>query len=302
MFFTEQARLKIAFRGLSLLLLVSAPILGFGQKEVKDYYLRKNIRHDGLQFQFTVLDDDRHGVWLYHRHKRYHWFKAQQVLSTEGASSGVLLHGNFEAFYGNKQLALRGRFNKGLKSGEWMEWYEDGSLKALEQWSNGRKRGEQIYYAADGKVNEVVQERRWSQSIYRNDSLLSHRGIRTEVRVYDENKRLASLEHFKHKVLHGEVVRYEAGRKVETLHYKNGVLQEPKVKEAKKEKTEADPKEEKESFFKRIFRKKEKTEKGEEKPKSPKEKNPKEPKVKKEKEPKAEKPEKEKKQKNTSPE
>jgi hypothetical protein len=254
---------------LSLLLFFLSSLASFAQKEkeVKDFHLRKNIREAGLQYQFTVLDEDRHGVWFYHRHKRYHWFKAQRILSTEGASAGILLHGNFEAFYSHKQLAIRGRFCKGLKSGEWKEWYEDGSLKAVERWAGGRQRGEQMYYNADGSVREVIQARQWSQTTFRNDSLITQHGKKTEIRVYDGQARIASITRTKNGVLHGDQLRYEDGRKVESLHYKNGSLVEPKTKKEGKAQTAEEQGEEKESFFKRLFRKKDKAEKDAEKEK-----------------------------------
>src|SRR3989338_6619662 len=173
---------------LIVFLLRSGPT--WSQKEIKEYYVRKNIRQDGLQCQFNVLDDDKRGVWFYQHHKRYHWFTSQQVMSTEGASSGVLLHGSYEAFYGNKQLAIHGRFNKGLKSGEWMFWYEDGSISRLERWNNGRQQGEQISYAPNGEVEEVRRMRRWSRSVYSNDSLHEIRGVKEHLQVFDDRHRL----------------------------------------------------------------------------------------------------------------
>jgi len=264
-----------------LMAFLSGPKFIWSQKEIKEYYVRKNIRQDGLQCQFNVLDEDKRGVWFYQRHKRYHWFKSQQVISTEGASAGVLLHGTYEAFYGNKQLAMRGRFNKGLKSGEWMFWYEDGSISRLERWCNGRQQGEQISYAQNGEVTEVVQMRRWSRSMYSNDSLHEIRGVKEHLQVFDDRHRLVSDEHYKHGVLHGKVVHYEDGKKGETLNYRDGELQPEKEKpqRARKEKPEN---EEKLPFFQRIFRKKKQTVEDEKTEKVKKEKPPKEDKVKKE--------------------
>lgn len=227
----------------------------WSQKEIKEYYVRKNIRQDGLQCQFNVLDEDKRGVWFYQRHKRYHWFKSQQVISTEGASAGVLLHGSYEAFYGNKQLAMRGRFNKGLKSGEWMFWYDDGSISRLEHWSNGRQQGEQITYAQNGEVTEVVQMRRWSHSVYANDSLRQIMGNKERILVYDERNLLVSDEHFKHGVLHGKVVHFEDGKRSEVLNYRDGELIPAKEKKERVREKKV-KEEEKLPFFQRIFRKK----------------------------------------------
>jgi hypothetical protein len=87
----------------------------FAQKELKEFYLKRTLKQDGLQFNFQVLDDDKHGVWLYDQQKFYHWFMSQRVHSTQGESSGVLLNGEFESFYPSKQLCEKGVFSKGLK-------------------------------------------------------------------------------------------------------------------------------------------------------------------------------------------
>lgn len=227
----------------------------WSQREIKEFYVRKNIRQDGLQCQFNVLDEDKHGVWFYQRHKRYHWFKSQQVISTEGASAGVLLHGTYEAFYGNKQLAMRGRFNKGLKASEWMFWYEDGSISRLEHWNNGRQLGEQISYAQNGEVKELVHLRLWSKRVYANDSLREIRGNKERILVYDERHQLVSDEHFKHGVLHGKVAHFEDGKRIELLNYRDGELIPTKERKERtaKEKTQEG---EKLPFFQRIFKKK----------------------------------------------
>lgn len=239
-------------RWLCTLLLLFITSGTFAQPDLKEFYLRKTIRQDGLQCQFSVLDDHRHGVWLYRKHKRYHWFKAQLVISTEGASSGVLLHGLYEAFYDNKQLAKRGQFTKGLKSGEWMFWYEDGSLARIEHWKNGALRGEQIDYLPDGSVDVITRVKGKTVSEFHLDTLRTVRGNSEEIKVFDDRGRVAYEENRRYGVLHGKVCYYEDGKKIRTEQYREGEL----VPEKQRAEKPADGGEEKEPFLRRIFRKK----------------------------------------------
>jgi len=236
---------------ITLLLVVNVLFVN-AQKQAKDFYLKRSLKQDGLHFQFTVLEEDKQGVWFYNKQRFYHWYKAQRVLSTQGASSGTLLHGNFEAFYPNKQLAQRGRYQKGLKSGEWLYWSQDGILSRSEHWSNGKFRGIQKWYDGNGEEMETVHLKRWSKERRVADSLIETRGNKQTIVLVDERGRVVKRENRKHGILHGKVSTYEGGKLIERKRYKNGVEQVKKEKE---------PKEEKEPFFKRLFKKKDKTDK-----------------------------------------
>jgi antitoxin component YwqK of YwqJK toxin-antitoxin module len=54
----------------------------------------------------------------------YFWFKAGAIHSSEFGVSGELLHGAFEKFYLNNQLAEKGKFKNGLKEGLWKTWFQ----------------------------------------------------------------------------------------------------------------------------------------------------------------------------------
>ena len=247
-----------------ILLLLNA-LFGFSQKELKEFYLNRSLKQDGQQFQFKVLDDDKRGVWFYKKDKFYHWYKAQHVMSTQGASAGVLLHGTFEAFYPNKQLAQRGRFQKGLKSGEWLYWREDGTLLRSEHWRNGVLRGQQKTYNEHGVVSETVVIKRWSNERLAGDTLIQTKGNKERITLFDDRGRVAHIEERKFGELHGKVNTYEEGKLIESKRYKNGEERVKKEKESKEAETEAVD-EEKEPFFKRLFKKKEKSQ--DDKPKS----------------------------------
>ncbi len=84
----------------------------------------------------------------------YHWFKSQKLHITQGGSAGNLLHGNFQKFHTNGQLAERGEFKYGLKDGEWMTWYESGELKSKLIYKKGILNGSFSTYSKDGKTTE----------------------------------------------------------------------------------------------------------------------------------------------------
>jgi antitoxin component YwqK of YwqJK toxin-antitoxin module len=237
------------------LLLVFNVLIVNAQKQAKDFYLKRSLKQDGLHFQFTVLEEDKKGVWFYNKQRFYHWYKAQHVISTQGASSGTLLHGNCEAFYPNKQLAQRGRYQKGLKSGEWLYWSEDGVLNRSEHWSNGKFRGIQKWYNEKGEEIESLHIKKWSKERRVADSLIQTRGNKKTIVLFDERSRVVKRENWKHGLLHGKLSTYEDGKLIESKRYKNGEEQLKEGKDTKK------PKEEKESFFKRLFKKKNKEEK-----------------------------------------
>lgn len=73
--------------------------------------------------------------------KEYAWYKAGQLHYTQGAFSGFLLNGQYEAFHCNKQLKEKGTFNNGLKDGEWGKWTEFGVLSCVYFWKLGELNG-----------------------------------------------------------------------------------------------------------------------------------------------------------------
>lgn len=157
---------------LILIVLLLTGLTVSAQKPLKNFYLNRSLKQDNLQFQFTVLDEEKHGVWHYNKHKFYYWYKAQKVMSTQGGSSGILLHGTMEAFHPNKQLSHKGTFNRGLKHGKWMYWREDGTLCRIEQWVNGAQRGEQLFFDEDGVQSESIDLSRYGSHRKVLDSLV----------------------------------------------------------------------------------------------------------------------------------
>lgn len=164
----------------------------FAQNPVKDFYLKKSLKQDGLHYQFTVLDDDKHGVWIYNKDKFYFWYKAQKVLSTQGGASGQLLNGSFEAFHENKQLAQKGKFHKGLKDGKWINWRADGSLISIEEWNKGDLCGTCEYFNEKGELDYYVKYGFFKTCRYEKDTVIVEKRFGPSTGTGTEKKKLPS--------------------------------------------------------------------------------------------------------------
>lgn len=206
------------------------------QDHLEDFALKRSLKQDGLQFNFTVLDDDKRGVRHHKPSKFYYWFKAQHVRSTQGASSGRLLHGVFEAFYPDKQLAQKGSYKKGLKHGEWHYWYQDGSFKRIENWSHGELRGKQQYFDADGSWNhtDIIHDGVKKRST--PDSTVVWKSFHRKIIILkDSLGRKSQVQQFKNNELHGIQKTYVNGKLEQKERYRKGELLVPKNKELESE-------------------------------------------------------------------
>ena len=153
-------------------LIVMLVSFGFTQKPMKDFDLKKSLKQDGFQYQFTVMDIDHHDLWYFRKSKFYFWYKAQKVLSTQGGASGQLLNGEFEAFHDNKQLAQKGNFHKGLKDGKWIYWRTDGSIIKIEFWNKGKYVGIHEFFNENGELIETDKYTRFKHVRTVGDSVI----------------------------------------------------------------------------------------------------------------------------------
>lgn len=151
--------ISIKFLNLSFFLLIVE--ICISQQVDKNQHLHKIINRDGLKFELWVEEDDKKTI-NFHQDKFYFWYKSQIVMQTQGSASGQLLHGNYEVFYANKQLAEKGRFRKGLKQGEWLYWREDGTLIRSEHWSKGLLVGTLQLFNEKGELVEEKKIKRFS--------------------------------------------------------------------------------------------------------------------------------------------
>ncbi len=237
-------------KSLLLFLIMATAFPSVAQKALKDFYLKRRLTQGGLQYEFSVLDEDKHGVFHYKKNKYYFWYKAQSVMSTQGESAGVLLHGEFESFYSNGQLFEKGEFKRGLKKGEWMHWRNDGSLIFTEDWSKGELKAKKWY---DQNGNVYKAEQAWGYDLSKNsaDTLVVRRKSGKENRYYnDENGTLLKSERWKDGQLHGKTRYYENGKHEKTEKYKKGELMSSSDDIVEKEKDESSEKK-KRTWFKR---------------------------------------------------
>jgi len=92
--------------------------------------------------------------WPVETDKRYYWFSAHRIKSTQGGYSGQLLNGDYRESYANKNLKELGYFYKGLKTGTWSSWNPNGKLTADYTWNFGEKNGTYHKYDSLGGVME----------------------------------------------------------------------------------------------------------------------------------------------------
>lgn len=217
----------------SIILFISVNCIA--QKELKDYALSHSLKQNKEQYQFMVLDSDKKGPCVHRKDRYYFWYKSQNVISTQGGSSGQLLHGSFEAFHENKQLSKKGTFRKGLKNGEWLYWREDGTLFKTENWKKGILRGLEKDYDKSGHVYQTIQHKGKSIQRENSDTLLVDKGNGHKQTIYlkDSLGNIFKIEEKKKGSLHGKVKYIEKGKVVESEKYKNGELIVPKEKKSK---------------------------------------------------------------------
>lgn len=230
----------------------------FAQKLDKTYHLKHNIKQDNEQYEFTVLDFDVSGVYNYDKGKYYYWMKAQKVHATQGYSSGLLLNGEFQAFYVNKQLSKRGYFQKGLKNGEWLYWNENGVLVHIEYWRSGVKAG--IEKLFDDKGELISRTKYKGAKIERTckDSVvvINQRKNTKKIVLFDQNHEKSKVIRMKNDVLDGKQEKFKEGKsdgveffekgklvekvpfgtKLKKLRLKKGDKTDSKDKDSKKEK------------------------------------------------------------------
>ena len=198
--------------------------VSFNQKILKDIHLFHSLKQDGEQFQFKVLDKDKKGVRFYRKDRFYYWYKAQHVLTTQGGSSGQILHGEFEAFYDSKQLSKKGTFTKGLKDDEWLYWRKDGTLIKSENWKRGKLSGIETHYNSRGEAFQTIKHSMFSTKRENADSIIIHKTGKTTERISlkDSLDKVYRVENKKNGLLHGTVTEIENGKTVAKTKFKNG--------------------------------------------------------------------------------
>jgi len=83
--------------------------------------------------------------------KLYNWYAADTILITQGGAGGKLLHGTFQKFYPDNNLAEEGSYVYGQKNGTWKQWEPSGKLKRIMEWKQGARNGRFEEYDEAGR-------------------------------------------------------------------------------------------------------------------------------------------------------
>ena len=213
-----------------IVLIFSISSILYGQKRNTDYHLKHNIKQEKEQYEFTVLDFDANGVYNYDKEKFYYWLKAQKVHATQGYSSGLLLHGEFQAFYTNKQLSKRGYFQKGLKNGEWLYWNEQGVLVQIEFWRSGVKAGTEKIFDSEGiLISKTKYKGSKIEKITKDSTIVTNQRKNTQkIVVFDQNHQKSKIVRLKNNTLHGKQESFKDGKSEKAVYFENGKAIEKK--------------------------------------------------------------------------
>jgi hypothetical protein len=151
--------------------------------------------------EFTISEPDavlKFDVWVWKKPlkvspvtgRKYHWYRSNTVLATDGAFDGKLLHGNYASFYLNQNLKEKGRIKKGLKSDQWNKWNDNGNRSESTLYKKGVRNGKYILFDADGRVTETGS--------YKNDK---KNGI---IKTYSVDSLISKIKCHKGKVVESQ--------------------------------------------------------------------------------------------------
>ena len=161
----------------------------------------------------------------------YSWFRAQKIHTTQGMSDGYLLNGPFKKYYHSGQIAEQGEYKNGLKTGEWKSWRESGTLIAIYHYVAGQRHGTYSLFGEDGRRTKTGSYKKGNERI-------------EVVKADNSEAKKKKFRLFKKKENSGDTEVEKPGR----------------IESRKEKKEKSKSGEEKEPFFKRLFRKKEKRE------------------------------------------
>jgi antitoxin component YwqK of YwqJK toxin-antitoxin module len=206
-------------------------------QNLSNYENRKSTRTNKEFITFHVEEpQEKKKHQHYNANKEYFWYKSQEVKQTQGGSAGLLLHGLYERFYINKQIAAKGQFRKGLKHGRWMYWNEDGKIIGFEKYRRGKLIHKEEINPLTGKPEMVVQ-RGWNHLIYKTSNQIiktNKDSTKVVVETKDENGNKKSKERFLYGELHGKQIYFENGKKRKES-FKHGINIDNRKKNEEKE-------------------------------------------------------------------
>ncbi|AWM15199.1 hypothetical protein DI487_15925 [Flavobacterium sediminis] len=231
-------------------------LLGIFLFSFTDPYTIKRISDQYFRYEFYTTDKE---VNIKHN-RDYYWFKGGLIHKAEGGTSGQLLDGEFKKYYHSNQLAEQGFFKRGLKIGLWKTWFEDGTTESTQEYNSGQRDGQYYSYSSTGKMLEkgyyVSGKKHGSWINYITQDTVQYK----KGEIFIPKPKLTKEE----KAAAKEQKKKERELKKQEKETKNASKTKITPKETKKAKSKKETKKEdtseKQSFFKRIFSKKDKKE------------------------------------------
>lgn len=201
----------------------------------------------------------------------YAWYNADKLFFNQGGYSGRLLNGKYLVFDKNKKLRTEGVFSNGLKNGIWKTWNESGIITSTIKWEKGQREGESLFYDSYGKLKKVVP--------YKNNlihgTLITYQGKNEDKARYKHGILIPEKEKKQKKPTSSNVHTIDNQEQPKTKTKKPffGFLKKKEKKEVTnsvetsqdKEQNKTNTSEPKKSWFKNLFKKKEKSNEKEQK-------------------------------------
>ncbi|WP_431244376.1 toxin-antitoxin system YwqK family antitoxin [Flavobacterium sp. P21] len=122
----------------------------FALVSFSDPYMIKRISDKDFRYEFYTTDKKVNPKI----NKTYSWFKGGLIHEAQGGIGGDLLNDKFVKMYHSNQLAEQGEFKNGLRVGLWKTWHQNGVLATTLSYSKGLKSGKYFRYDKDGNLVE----------------------------------------------------------------------------------------------------------------------------------------------------
>ena len=184
----------------------------------------------------------------------YYWFKGGAIHTSVKGIAGELLDDEFNKFYLSNQLAESGKFKKGRKVGIWKTWFSNGILATQSEWAGGQKNGNYYSYSQNGELIEKglyrSNKKQYKWINYISKDTIKYQNDKVVVKKIKKSKEEREAEKTKKTDDSKKEKNAKEDKKLKKQDFKN-------PKEAKT----PSQKEKKEGFFKRLFSKKDKTQK-----------------------------------------
>jgi hypothetical protein len=251
-----------------------------------DPYTIKRISDKDFRYEFYTTDKKVKPKTA----KTYYWFKGGLIHEAQGGIAGDLLDDKFTKMYHSNQLAEQGQFKEGLRVGLWKTWHPNGVLSTTLSYSKGLRSGKYFRYDENGNLIENgkfcsdLKTGKWTNveskeiTTYKKGVIVKKKETFTKsekYRIKQENIKLenskdnqkeleatsdaAKLAALKAKTKEEKALAKEKAKKDSEAEAAAKKAQKAAKKEARKQAKNQPKKDYKvETFFKNLFKKKDK--------------------------------------------